>query len=296
MEPPALQRLQGDRLHLQHGPIDVVLRAWGKPEAVRAAEAAAAKRFPSILPELVEELVLLRRPVLAADDPPVQGDVARRMVAACLPFAREGLFVTPMAAVAGAVADTLLEVMRQAAGPGLSRAFVNDGGDIAIHLAPGETLAIGLAAEPALGPMMEGALRLGAADGIGGVATSGRHGRSLSLGIADAVTVLARNAATADAAATLLANAVDVDSAAVQRRPARELDPDSDLGDLPVTVALGTLAEAEIEAALNAGSRRAEAWRHAGLIHGAALRLAGRTRALGSPLRQLTAGQAQERE
>ncbi|HZF74671.1 MAG TPA: UPF0280 family protein [Acetobacteraceae bacterium] len=274
MEGAALQRLHGDRLHMRHGPIDVVLRAWGTPDAVRAAEAAAAARFPAILPELVQELPLLRRPV--AESPAVQGPVARRMVAACAPFARRGVFVTAMAAVAGAVADELLEAMRAAAP--IAKAYVNDGGDIACHVAPGESLAIGMAANPDAGPGLDGALHLTAG---GGIATSGRHGRSFSLGIADAVTVLADSAAAADAAATLVANAVNLDSPAVRRRPARLLDPDSDLGDLPVTVGVGPLLPAEVEAALAAGAARAEAWRAAGLIRGAALRLAGRAHVAG---------------
>ena len=124
--PAAIQQLTGERLHLSHGPIDVVLKAWGQPEAVRAAYAAAAERFPAILPELCDELVALRTPM--REDPKVDGPVARRMVEACRPFA--GVFVTPMAAVAGAVADELLAHMT-AAGE-LERAFVNDGGDIAV--------------------------------------------------------------------------------------------------------------------------------------------------------------------
>ncbi|WP_204349766.1 hypothetical protein, partial [Klebsiella pneumoniae] len=81
----------------------------------------------------------------------------------------------------------------------------------------------------------------GYGDGIGGIATSGAQGRSFSLGIADSVTVLARDAASADAAATLIANAVDLDHPAIRRRPARNLDPDSDLGDRLVTVGVGDL-------------------------------------------------------
>ena len=65
-----------------------------------------------------------------------------------------------------------------------------------------------------------------------GVATSGWRGRSFSLGIADAVTVLAATAAAADAAATIIANAVDLPGhPAIARRPASELEDDSDLGD-----------------------------------------------------------------
>jgi ApbE superfamily uncharacterized protein (UPF0280 family) len=276
MQPPTIQRLSGGRLHLSHGPIDVVLRAWGAPEAVQAAERAAAALFPSILPALAAELAELRRPM--SEGPRVAGPVARRMVAACAPFLP--LFVTPMAAVAGAVADALLAEMLAAAP--LARAYVNDGGDIAVHVAAGEAIDIGLVADPRRAALA-GALRILPGSGIGGVATSGRHGRSFSLGIADAVTVLARDAATADAAATLIANAVDIDSPAVRRMPACSLDPDSDLGERPVTVAVGDLAPEEVRAALAAGLARAEAFRADGRIVAAALRLADQVVVTGLP-------------
>jgi ApbE superfamily uncharacterized protein (UPF0280 family) len=271
-----VQRLAGERLHLSHGPIDVVLRCWGTPEPVRAAEAAAAALFPTILPDLVAELPMLRRPM--TERPRVAHPIARRMVAACAPFAP--IFLTPMAAVAGAVADALLAEMLRAAP--LARAYVNDGGDIALHVAPGEALAIGLAADPTR-LAMDGALRVTSGSGIGGVATSGRRGRSLSLGIADAVTVLARDAATADAAATLIANAVDIDSTAVRRVPACSLDPDSDLGDRLVALEVGVLTPAEALSALEAGLARAEAFRASGHVLGAALRLGGMVRVAGLP-------------
>ena len=41
-----------------------------------------------------------------------------------------GDFITPMVAVAGSVADYILDAM----GGGLDRAIVNNGGDIALHL------------------------------------------------------------------------------------------------------------------------------------------------------------------
>jgi ApbE superfamily uncharacterized protein (UPF0280 family) len=273
---PVIQRLTGDRLHLSHGPIDVVLKAWGTPEALRAAYDAAARRFPAILPELCDELTLLRRPI--QEWPAVDGPVARRMLAACTPFA--DLFVTPMAAVAGAVADELLAHMTAAAR--LERAFVNDGGDIAILVSEGPALEVGVAGEFSRGdaPVLNGRLRLEAGSGIGGIATSGARGRSFSLGIADSVTVLAGDAATADIAATLVANAVDIDSLAVKRRPARDLDPDSDLGDRLVTVAVGALTHGEIDTALSRGVQRARDYQRRGLIADAALMLAGETRTL----------------
>jgi hypothetical protein len=279
------QRLQGERLHLQHGPIDVVLRAWGDPRDVAAAEHAAATRFATILDDLVAELPVLRCPV--GDGIALHGPVARRMLSACLPFARRGAWLTSMAAVAGAVADEVMAAMRAAA-PALRKAFVNDGGDIAVFAAPGEVLTLGMASDaaPVARPTFDGTLTLTAESAIRGVATSGRHGRSFSLGIADAVTVLATDAATADAAATLIANAVDLDSPAVARAAAASLDPDSDLGDRLVTIAVGALTDAEIAQALDAGLALAEGYARGGLIRGAALRLAGRHCVTGAPLLQ----------
>jgi ApbE superfamily uncharacterized protein (UPF0280 family) len=266
-----IQALKGDRLHLQHGPIDVVLKAFGGAEAVAKAEAAAATLFPSILPRLVEELPILRQPV----GPLVSGPVARRMRAAALPFSDR--FVTPMAAVAGSVADELLAAMLGAAE--LERIYVNDGGDIAIFLAPGQSIDIGMAGDFSTGPVprLDGAITLRAEDGVGGVATSGAQGRSFSLGIADSVTVLAKDAATADVAATLIANAVDCDHPAIVRKPATALDPDSDLGDRLVTVTVGALPQDLIDAALASGLAAATAYRQRGLIIAAALTLQGRT-------------------
>jgi uncharacterized protein len=111
-----------------------------------------------------------------------------------------------------------------------------------------------------------------------GIATSGRHGRSFSLGIADAVTVLARTASQADAAATVIANAVDLPGhPAIRRVPAHDLQPDSDLGPRLVTRGVDELSDDEVAAALDAGAARARALLAAGLIEGAVLRLCGET-------------------
>ena len=95
--------------------------------------------------------------------------------------------------------------------------------------------------------------------------------------------MLARTASQADAAATIIANAVDLPGhPAIVRRPANELQPDSDLGARLVTRDVGELTEVEIEAALDAGARRGRALLAAGLIEGAALRLAGETVVVGA--------------
>ncbi len=268
--------LPDGRLHLQHGPIDCICRAWGAPAEVARAYAQAAEAFPAILPTLCDELKLLRTRLPTV---PPAGPVARAMHAACMPFADR--FITPMAAVAGAVADHVLAAMRR--GTPLDRAFVNDGGDIAFHLAPGATLRCGMVADLAA-PALDAVITLTASQPARGIATSGRAGkgqggRSFSFGIADAVTVLASTAAEADAAASVIANAVDLPGhPAILRRPAATIDPDSDLGSRAVTVHVGALSTAEIDAALDAGCAVAEGLRRAGLIVGAALALGGRLR------------------
>jgi ApbE superfamily uncharacterized protein (UPF0280 family) len=275
--------LSGGRLHLADGPIDLVIKAEGDGEAVERAYAAASRRFDGLLAELVAELPLLRAR-LRAELPPLRGPIARRMAEAAWPY--RARFVTPMVAVAGAVAEAVLAAMVEAAP--LRRAFVNDGGDIALHLAEGEHLEVGVVRSLAEG-RPEAKMRIEAHDAVRGIATSGRHGRSFSLGIADAVTVLACRAADADAAATLIANAVDVVDPAISRRPARELDPDSDLQDLEVTVAVGPLPEAKIAAALAAGRAYAERLIADGRIEGALISLAGRWLCLGAAERRLSA-------
>ena len=265
-------------IHLQHGPIDLICRAWGEPEEVEAAYVQARAAFPAVLPGLCAELAGLRTPVEPrVTGPGTANPIARAMQDACAPFA-EG-FITPMAAVAGAVADHMLASMTE--GRRLDRAFVNNGGDIAFHLAPGQSLRCGLVAELAA-PALDGVFHLHAAQPARGIATSGRAckgqgGRSFSMGIADAVTVLARTAAEADAAATVIGNAVDLPGhPSVQRRPAAAIDPDSDLGLRLVTWDVGWLTAPEIAAALDAGRVVADALTRRGLIEGAVLVLRGR--------------------
>jgi ApbE superfamily uncharacterized protein (UPF0280 family) len=266
----------GRRLHLQDGPIDLIVEAHGSAANVRAAHDAAVQRFTGLLDELCSELAELRK----AADPSrclLQGAVARRMHAAVAPFAVDH-FITPMAAVAGSVAEEILGAMlRQAR---LERAYVNNGGDIALHLADGEHFTVGLVDRPDRPGLMR-TMIIHAEDPTRGVATSGRHGRSFSLGIADAVTVLARTASQADAAATVIANAVDLpEHPAIVRCPAHDLQPDSDLGARLVTRDVGELSSGEIEDALEAGAACARQLLAAGLIDGAALSLHGEMRTI----------------
>jgi ApbE superfamily uncharacterized protein (UPF0280 family) len=276
--PPQIRMLSdGRRLHVQDGPIDLIIEAFGPASTIRVAYQAAATRFGGLLEELCDELPLLRRPA-DPDNCLLHGPVAKRMHAAVAPFAAD-CFITPMAAVAGAVAEQILHAMTAAAS--LAKAYVNNGGDIALHLSPLERFTIGLIDRPDR-PSLFGKAVLGSADGISGIATSGWRGPSFSLGIADAVTVLAATASSADAAATIIANEVDLPGhAAVVRVPAQELQQDSDLGRRLVTRDVGLLHPAEIQEALGRGMSCAKRLLAAGLIQAAALHLQGETRLIG---------------
>jgi len=266
----------GRRLHLNHGPIDLIVEAFGSEAEVSAAHAQATARFQTILSELVEELASLRTPA----SPRIRdfsGSTARRMEAAVSPLAGDS-FITPMASVAGSVADEILSAML--ARRTLAKAYVNNGGDSALHLSPGQTMRLAIA-----GTGNGDRITIHADDVVRGVATSGWRGRSFSLGIADAVTVLARSGAEADAVATIIANAVDLPGhPAVRREPAASLSPDSDLGDRLVTTDVGTLSAHEIDTALQSGLTVAETLLDRGLIEAAALFLAGEHRLCGSIL------------
>jgi len=300
--------LSGGRWHFQHGPIDLVLQAWGSTHECARAYEQAWMRFETVLPELVSELRILRNPVVPAqagtharadsvlrdwtpsggemgprlrgDDNvgcPLHGVVAQRMWRACAPLAE--VFITPMAAVAGAVADEVIAAM--VAGRSLKKAYVNNGGDIAIHLAQGAHFETGIVGDVSK-PKITATARIAAEDDVRGIATSGWRGRSFSLGIADSVTVLARDAAAADAAATLIANAVNTDHPAIERHPARDLDPDSDLGEHLVTIAVGALDFDALAVALARGRRQARDFREAGLIEAAYIELQGHRIAVGA--------------
>jgi ApbE superfamily uncharacterized protein (UPF0280 family) len=233
------------RLHLHDGPIDLIVEAFGPAGEIETAYRAASARFVTVLDELCSELSLLRQPCTPETNWP-RGSVARRMMAAVMPYSVE-YFMTSMVAAAE-----------------LSRAYVNDGGDIALHLSEDEQFVVGMVERPDR-PSLCGTATVKADNPIRGIATSGWRGRSFSLGIADAVTVLADRAAAADAAATIIANAVDLPGhPAIVRVHACDLSPDSDLGDQMVTQDV------------------------ADLIRSAALNLQGETRVVGPMRKDLT--------
>ncbi len=262
-----------DNLHLNHGPIDLLLYAEGEPAEVRIAYENASQRFNTILSTLVDELPLLRRELSQGDTgEPLSGSIARNMYRACHPYRSDRL--SPMAAVAGAVADSMLHSLNKHTS--LRRSWVNNGGDIAFNLESGQRFCCGVV--PELGSSkVEGSLNISEHDPVRGVATSGwatkgQGGRSFSFGIADAVTVLAEDAAKADVAATMIANHVDLPQHnGIERDMAIEHDPDSDLGERLITTGVPQLNDDECKQALEHGVAYARQLKALGLIHFAVL-------------------------
>ena len=272
----------GKRLSMRHGPIDLVLEAEtdadGDPIHIKKAYQQAAQAFKCVLTDLVTELDTLRKP-LTTPAAQFSGEVASNMQRATASVAGH-LFATPMIAVAGAVAEHILEAMTS--GNQLKRAYVNNGGDIALHLTKDAIFDIGICADIKTGSLAS-KTRIHADDNIGGIATSGWQGRSHSLGIADAVTVLAQSAATADAAATLIANSINLpDHPRIKRVAANELSLDSDLGQRLVTVDVGALSFDDKERALERGKTLAHAMFERGDICAAHASLQGNSFSIGA--------------
>ena len=265
----------GRRLHLQHGPIDLVIEAFGPRDEIGAAYRQARTRFETVLTELVEELAVLRQPV-RDPRPGVAGPTAIRMMDAVWPH--RDTFVTSMAAVAGSVADEVMASLID--GRSLDKAYINNSGDISVYLTPGQTLRLGIVGQ-LFRPAIDGTAELSFDRPVRGVATSGWQGRSWSLGIADAVTVLAESAAAADVAATLIANNVNVEHPTIERAPASELDDQTDLGSRLVTVDVGRLDTEAVESALSKGMQTAQNMCDCGLITAAVLVLKDEIRAIG---------------
>ncbi len=249
---------------VQCGPMRMFIEASeaGRPRQEICLDAARAA--VGYLKEIADERFSLMRP--AVETPPlapgslpyVMWDAARSVGDADL---------TPMAAVAGTIADATADFL---ADRGMTRVAVNNGGDIAVRLEHGETLRVGIRRDVQMRETAQ-IMIIRPEMGIGGVCTSGLGGWSFTRGIANAVTALAPRAAIADAAATAVANRTNVESPVIERCLAEHIHPDTDLKGVPITRSVGRLTPTEIEEALDRGVEAAENLSERGLIHGALL-------------------------
>ncbi len=242
-----LQVLPDGRVFVDYGPASMVITARRQGEPFPEAAEAAFPLIESALAEIAQALPVLRR--AGGDYSRLEG-LPRVMAEAVLAAGEPTL--TPMAAVAGTVADAVADwIFAQ----GADVVAVNNGGDVALRLGPGQSLRMGIL------PELEGGISqvvtLQAEDGVGGVCTSGLGGRSLTRGIARAVTVFSRRCALADACATHLANCSYVASPRVHICLAGELEPESDIAGLTVVTGVDSLEEHEVRQGLEQVRREA---------------------------------------
>ncbi len=225
------------------------------------AECGAAFAL-EILKQQANSLAVIKERAANLSVSGIYPEVVNRMILASQSLNDPSL--TPLVAVAGAASDM---VANYVAGIGATKIIVNNGGDIAIRLREGERATVGLR----LNLMRSHYDYVALVDMDCGICTSGIGGRSFTLGVADGVAVLAREAAIADAAATYLGNKTVVNSPEVKRVLAESVYPDTDLVGVEVTASVGALSEDEIDAAMKAGKAEALRLLEKGLIYGAVM-------------------------
>jgi ApbE superfamily uncharacterized protein (UPF0280 family) len=256
-----IQWLDGGRILAECGPMRLVIAAWlgGIPQrelCIHAAEEAF---------RLLERIARHRR-LLSRRYQEVPNDLdnfqAVKMIRSVLAVDQT---LTPMAAVAGTIADGVATFLSRR---GMTRVIVNNGGDVAIRTGEGESVKVGI--RPVLShDDIADIVTLGDERPSWGVATSGLQGRSLTRGVASAATIIAGSASLADAAATSVANASYVNDETVIQRSAEELDDQTDIPGIAVTVQAGPFTEEKKTLALSVAMKKAEAFIKKGLIYGA---------------------------
>lgn len=236
--------LEDGRVFIDQGPVSMVVsvvrNGENDPHMALRAESVVLQR----LGELAAELKFLKRQRKQTLQP-LLSPTSVRMTEAVKNTGDPTL--TPMAAVAGTIADMVADALFL---EGVDKVIVNNGGDIALRMAPEESITIGIMERlDGVGGMR--AVQIDAQDGIGGICTSGLGGRSHTRGIADSVTVFGRACSQADACATLIANSSFVDCPQVAVKRAGDIDPSSDIADLTVVTNVAPLPDQVIRKGLS---------------------------------------------
>jgi ApbE superfamily uncharacterized protein (UPF0280 family) len=248
------------------GPMRLVIRAWkGAEPQIDLVREAAAKSF-LYLERVAGFRSELSQPFSELKVQPPDG-LALEMVDSVAIIGDDDL--TPMAAVAGTIADAVANWLFE---QGVTKVIVDNGGDIAVRLAEGESVTVGVRPR-VTSRHISHVINLDSDRTAWGVTTSGVGGRSLTRGIASAVTVLSTKASVADAGATAIANACFVEDDRIIQLPAAKIDPTSDLKDMLVTTEVGPLSSEKILAAINSARRKADDLSQKGIIDGAFIAL-----------------------
>lgn len=270
-----LAQISDTTIVAQYGPMRLTVQAWGRGGPDLALAARAGEFSFSLLPRLARARESFRRgqeALLARFSQ--EDELVAKMSRAALAVGQADL--GPMAAIAGVVADEVALWLKAA---GAQRAIVENGGDLAIYLAPGQVARVGVRrslseADPSYSLELSG----DRADFWGVASSGGQGGRGMSRGIAETALCLATTGALADAAATALGNACQVDSPEIKKVAAETINPDTDIPGLMVTAHVGALTEAEIGTALSRAEDYANSLVAKGVILGGLISLAGQMR------------------
>lgn len=243
MENDTMRVLSPGKVFIDYGPVSMVLMAFQGEEPLTGLCQSAFAIVDAALREITQSLPYLRLPPLQIPADTLTG-LPLKMLEAVLAVGEPTL--TPMATVAGAVSDAVADWLFE---QGASRVIVNNGGDIALRLLPGEKVRVGILSNLAKGEI-DTIVPIISEQGIGGIATSGLGGRSFTRGIANAVSVFSSRCILADALATHLANRTLIPSAQIKMAKAGSIDPLSDIAELDIVTEVGSLTDAEVAASL----------------------------------------------
>lgn len=258
------RRLGPGQIFLDYGPIQMMIQVHCKTQNSTALAEAGAQFITDAFPVLCSELPLARQRIDTITASP-KSPILRRMLAAARCAGERN--ATPMLAVAGSIAQEACDFIRQAGG---ERIIINNGGDIALYNAGNDAITVGVLNDLKTGTLLC-SKPLYRQDCIGGVATSGLGGRSMTRGIASSAVVFSKDAATADACATILANATYVPDPRIHQVPAGTLDPNTDIPDLMVTSSVDPLPRRIVTRSLLQAGALAEQYLQQGHIRGAVI-------------------------
>jgi ApbE superfamily uncharacterized protein (UPF0280 family) len=245
----------------------LTISVWAENQARPVMAVQTARKALDLLERLSEDQPILKiKPGRIRNFSNIS-PLVKRALSACKAISPD---LTGMATIAGLVADELVAFAFTLGG---DRIIVNNGGDIAPGLGKNQTVRVALK-----DPWKETVahfLEIRSSHGVGGVATSGWRGRSFSPGVADAVSVWASDCLLADAAATWIAGQMKLNSPKVIQRPAKDLDPETDIPHLMITRDVLALTDGEKETVLAAGHAAAKELMVKGIIRGAFMSVQG---------------------
>ena len=265
-------------LLVENGPMRLTIQAWNN----HRFDMAAARQAGNFAFACLEQVAACRHLLQQCTAELTEDDLLEKLDPRKFPvpvtmvkntWAINSPDLTPMAAVAGSIADGVADYLFQ---KGCAKVIVDNGGDIAVRLSGAETARVGVRSDISSATITH-VITLDSRSPSWGINTSGLGGRSVTRGIATAAAVLAYSSARADAAATDIANACFVDDEGIVQVPAGQLDPMTDIPDIPVTVLVKDLKPDTTDRSLERSLERAKRYVESGLILGAIITAGGKT-------------------